>query len=195
MRVFEQKAFTLIELLIVVAIIAILAAIAVPNFLEAQTRSKVSRAKSDMRTVGLGMEAYRVDNNKFPPWNGTNLGGRWTYGSPGVFRYLTTPIAYVTGSVFYDTFMREKSEALGYIFYALSMPDVSPKWGDRTAPGEQKIKDWGIRSYGPDKDDDASTGNRAYAIIIYDPSNGTVSDGDVWRIDNAEATGKQFRDN
>ena len=60
--------FTLIELLIVVALIAILAAIAVPNFLEAQTRAKVSRAKSDMRSVAIALESYRVDNNNYPPW-------------------------------------------------------------------------------------------------------------------------------
>ena len=62
--------FTLIELLIVVAIIAILAAIAVPNFLEAQARSKVSRIKADMRTVGTAIETYRVDYN-LPPITGT----------------------------------------------------------------------------------------------------------------------------
>src|SRR5690349_15764472 len=60
------RAFTLIELLIVVAIIAILAAIAVPNFLEAQTRSKVSRTKADMRSVTTAIESYAVDNNKYP---------------------------------------------------------------------------------------------------------------------------------
>ena len=61
-----KKAFTLIELLIVVAIIAILAAIAVPNFLEAQTRSKVSRAKTDMRSLATAIESYMVDNNTYP---------------------------------------------------------------------------------------------------------------------------------
>ncbi|MDK2972666.1 MAG: hypothetical protein PWP23_2421 [Candidatus Sumerlaeota bacterium] len=59
-----QKAFTLIELLIVVATIAILAAIAVPNFLEAQVRSKVSRTEADMRSIKTGIESCAVDYNK-----------------------------------------------------------------------------------------------------------------------------------
>ena len=62
----KLRGFTLIELLIVVAIIAILAAIAVPNFLEAQTRSKVSRVRSDQRSMATAIETYYVDNNEYP---------------------------------------------------------------------------------------------------------------------------------
>jgi prepilin-type N-terminal cleavage/methylation domain-containing protein len=62
----STKAFTLIELLIVVAIIAILAAIAVPNFLEAQVRSKIGRAQADMRTIATALESYLVDHNRYP---------------------------------------------------------------------------------------------------------------------------------
>ena len=62
----DKAAFTLIELLIVVAIIAILAAIAVPNFLEAQVRSKVAVVYSDFRTVKTALESYRVDYNNYP---------------------------------------------------------------------------------------------------------------------------------
>lgn len=60
-----KRAFTLIELLIVVAIIAILAAIAVPNFLEAQTRAKVARVQSDLRTIATGVETYRIDHSDY----------------------------------------------------------------------------------------------------------------------------------
>ncbi len=60
------RGFTLIELLIVVAIIAILAAIAVPNFLEAQVRAKVSRVKSDQRSLATAIESYYTDWNRYP---------------------------------------------------------------------------------------------------------------------------------
>lgn len=94
----KRNAFTLIELLIVVAIIAILAAIAVPNFLEAQVRAKVSRARTDLRTIATGLEAYFADNNKYPPNpdpsppspSGYDVGFNVT-----PWR-ITTPIAYIT---------------------------------------------------------------------------------------------------
>jgi len=97
----RSHAFTLIELLIVVAIIAILAAIAVPNFLEAQTRAKVSRVHNDMRTIAVAIESYQVDHRR-PPIGcneGRNL-GLWAghellYGI-GPYIMMTTPVAYIT---------------------------------------------------------------------------------------------------
>lgn len=56
-----KKAFTLIELLIVVAIIGILAAIAVPNFMNAQTRAKVARQYADMKATVTGIEQLKLD--------------------------------------------------------------------------------------------------------------------------------------
>jgi general secretion pathway protein G len=105
------KAFTLIELLIVVAIIAILAAIAVPNFLEAQTRSKVSRAKADMRTYATGLESYYIDNNSYPKGNWFGYSVYFADASGGVsqedgliLERLSTPIAYLTTGLFLDPF-------------------------------------------------------------------------------------------
>ena len=113
MRCYNQG-FTLIELLIVVAIIAILAAIAVPNFLEAQTRSKVSRVKADMRSFATGFEAYRVDNGGYPishrilpfgdPANNPDQVMMVRYYVGTVYEHfsgywpdwVTTPIAYLT---------------------------------------------------------------------------------------------------
>ena len=56
------RAFTLIELLIVIAIILILIAIALPNFLEAQVRAKVAKSAADMRALGQAVETFRIDH-------------------------------------------------------------------------------------------------------------------------------------
>ena len=62
----KSEGFTLVELLIVVAIIGIIAGIAIPNLLVALDRSKQKRTMADMRSIGSAVEAYAVDNSTYP---------------------------------------------------------------------------------------------------------------------------------
>src|SRR5579862_5865170 len=57
-------AFTLVEIMIVVAIIALLAAIAVPGFLRARKRSQASRILNDLRMIDSAVDQYAIETNK-----------------------------------------------------------------------------------------------------------------------------------
>ncbi len=184
------SAFTLIELLIVVAIIAILAAIAVPNFLEAQTRAKVSRCKTDMRTLATALEIYRVDINKYPPYGRiSNLDvieypatvNAMTDKMSFLSGALTTPVAYLT-TLPTDVFavgmpgpeMMKNIEYINLVQHVANftgfippfVPKLIPAWGE-----------WRMVAAGPDQD----RGLDIKTNIVYDPTNGTVSDGDIVR--------------
>jgi prepilin-type N-terminal cleavage/methylation domain-containing protein len=59
-----REAFTLVEIMIVVAIIALLASIAVPGFLRARKRSQASRIINDLRLIDGALDMYAIENNK-----------------------------------------------------------------------------------------------------------------------------------
>ena len=60
----NRGGFTLVEIMIVVAIIALLAAIAVPNFLRARKRSQATRILEDLRMIDSAIDQYAIETNK-----------------------------------------------------------------------------------------------------------------------------------
>lgn len=71
MRRHKERGFTLIELMIVVAIVGILAAIAIPNFIGMQKRAKTTEAKSNLGEIWTLQEAYRAESDTYVQPSGT----------------------------------------------------------------------------------------------------------------------------
>lgn len=107
-RNYCQCGLTLIELIIVVALITILAMLALPNLLDSQIRALVARAKGDFHAVSTALEMYRLEHGVYPKGNNSSrvlnpVPERRLYRA--TLERLTTPIAYLTGeSVFFDAF-------------------------------------------------------------------------------------------
>jgi prepilin-type N-terminal cleavage/methylation domain-containing protein len=187
-----RKAFTLIELLIVIAIIAILALIAVPNFLEAQVRAKVARVKSDERTLATGLEAYSVDWGGYPPGREKITGDRVS----SLWR-LTTPVAYATTMDLIDPFVEHGATTHNYVktYLYFCYASYAP-WAQVVHGNNANFAAWGyhmgwcVSSPGPDRALDGAewaapnlNWNIAAAYNrVYDATNGTISRGDIMRF-------------
>ena len=196
----KKRGFTLLELLIVVAIIGILAAIAVPNFLNAQIRAKVARVRSDLKTIAMASDMYRLDHNQFP----------WPLRNGLVFNTsnhiancieLTTPISYMSSVDIEDPFIPKRfwegfsaNRAHPTYVYVNYRGDWGVQWGTASAGVtiDGMPNGIGLTSQGPDGTD---SGGVHYPLNVkfqnnitlantrlYDPSNGIKSFGDIVRF-------------
>lgn len=180
----DERAFTLIELLIVVAIIGILAAIAVPNFLNAMTRAKVARSMADQKTMNTAIQQYILDVNDNPPHSH----------APNQNYWLTTPVAYLPGFLydpFQDTPIAEQLFGSDLQFHKKQHhwdPLDRRYWGglsfdnidfQREPELEHWLKSIGIIfGMGPSLKYTGQSGfTFGVAFIPYEPSNGLVSLG------------------
>lgn len=170
-----RRGFTLIELLVSLAILMILAGIALPNYMDAQIRSKVARVKSDMRAIAVALEAYKVENGKYPP--STLIPPRRR------LIPLTTPMAHL-GSIPGDLFELRTRDANrnGSFVYSAAPIDRESRHA-LISNGPDRIPYNGYLEYYPGyREDIWERPASGYAFVRYDPSNGAVSLGDIWRV-------------
>ncbi|GAH26953.1 unnamed protein product [marine sediment metagenome] len=180
----KKEGFTLIELLIVVAIIGIIAGIAIPNFLGARSKARVTRVFADMRAIADALEMYYVDNTEYPP--DTPAAGNW-YDALIPTHITSMPNDPFSGAVYryYCNGAAATDPGTAWLLVSngpdgdedIAEDDIS--WADATRVGGQLG--------GPDGARDPDTGvlwgyNLGKGLGgWYEPADGTTSPGDLGR--------------
>ena len=141
----RAQGFTLVEIMIVVAIIALLAAIAIPNVLRGRTTANESAAIGNLRALVSSLEMVRSVNNQYPlnaTWRATMFGANCTvgtapdpdFGPPSFCQTLTGGGAANTISGFVYTYA---GTATGGTYTLLAVPGTLGTTGTRTFFADQ----------------------------------------------------------
>ena len=187
--------FTFVELVVVMAIIAILTAIAVPNFLEAQVRGSVARSKAELALLNSAINSYRLDQKVYPQNAQAGYADVWS------LTCLTTPVAYLT-RLQMDALTTQEARGIHHVGGVAPTPyryynalQAAPKEGLQFSPPEGKVFFPGyvaglVWGYGPASAMPPDPPRPVTAIdtkgvanlTLYDPTNGTTSRGDIYQV-------------
>ncbi len=196
----KKEGFTMIELLIVIAIIAVITAIAVPNLISANIKATVRGIKSEMGSIAIALEDYRLDEGNYPidPGHTGSGYGADVIAGPGDFDDYEDAIG--LGKLI---FPGEGASDPVYLYRIPGDPynnSGEEEWNGTSgahnnhycyftadASGSAsytEAKYWALVSYGPDKDLDItsySDAKDAYdnGTDLYDPDSGITSNGDI----------------
>ncbi len=170
--IISRESFTLIELLTVVAIIGILAAIVIPYVLNALIRAKIAKAVSDIHVMISAQEQYRLDQRGYPPLRVVRAAR--TTSQYASLPWLTSPVPYLS-AIPVDPFLKDAGRPY-WMGYAQK----------RISAEEDRITAYSLSSTGP---------SRMHMLVIYwyqseilfyqypfqtyDPSNGISSMGEI----------------
>jgi prepilin-type N-terminal cleavage/methylation domain-containing protein len=214
-----KRGFSLVELVIVVALLTLLATLAIPNFIEAQNKARRARVLNDLAELGKAIESYYLDHRAYPAPDNSLTGAGANQNLPDASRFfralptfrsrmpgeelamLTTPIAYIPAYP-NDIFATSKAATFSY-----STPD-------EFTLGEGIVeRGWIAWSVGPGRGDNIDNGggysgpiglvnvgvagqtriasnfynprtfhpSPALIHASYDPTNGSISPGVIWR--------------
>ena len=92
-----QHGFTLIEMLVVIAIISILIGIGINTFTIAQKKARDTKRKADIRTIQTAMEAYKLDRGFYPKFNSDGTANNANGFGPGGYACFTASNLQISG--------------------------------------------------------------------------------------------------
>ncbi len=178
----HRNGFTVIELLVITAMILILFSVSMPSLLEAQVRDKVAKARADIRMIAFAMEEYYRDYKVYPAESESDATHRGRT-SRGLF-WLTSPIRYLENTP-KDPFGEKISILLKapYFFETGGIEILSAQY----LKFDGCLATWVLFSIGPDeRENDVVSANPHWmtldgSVDSYSPTNGTTSDGDIFQ--------------
>lgn len=132
----NRRGFTLIELMVVIAIIIILAAIAIPNYINMTHRAQASKATSDAAVIATALEVYRTDYGTYP----ATL-AELTTGTVGWQGYTSEMKDYLTTAAIDQIQKNEKTMTYSVAsdVWTLTIETLDGQTGTRTSTGPSTV--------------------------------------------------------